>query len=108
MLPKLLSHLQDKFHFDQDEARRLLTMLRSTLTGAIPVLLGDDAAMIYQRVHKLHSELHICGYGYLATLAMSIEVQARQGIADRTQIDELLDKGRQLTAEIDVWMDGPV
>jgi hypothetical protein len=100
----VLDYLQDTFHFDKDETRKLLVMLRKTLADALPILKREDTDSIYHRSHKLHSEFQICGHQPLSDLAQTIERQAKKGIIEREKINDLLTQCAALNVEIGEWL----
>jgi len=103
-LDMVIEHLSHTFHFDQNETKKLLEMLRSTLSESIPNLRSTDTGRIYMQAHKLHSEFHSCGYERLSEIAEAIELQAKSGSIDQQQIDEFLAQLADFAAAIDQWL----
>ncbi len=100
----VIEHLSDTFHFDKNETKKLLKLLRRTLAEAIPNLLSADPGRIYRQAHKLHSELHSCGYEQLSEMAEAIELRAKSGSVSQPQIDEFLAQAADFATAIDLWL----
>jgi HPt (histidine-containing phosphotransfer) domain-containing protein len=103
-LDMVIQHLSNTFQFDHKETEKLLKMLRRTLGESVPNLRSSDTERVYQQAHKLHSELHSCGYDRLSDLAESIERQAKAGAVGETLIDEFLVQASDFASEIDRWL----
>jgi HPt (histidine-containing phosphotransfer) domain-containing protein len=103
-LNNVLEHLRVTFNFDKDETKKLLKMLHKTLTESISTLRGEQSENIYHTSHKLHSELHMCGYEDLSELAATIELQAKKGIIERVLIDDFLSQSKSFASEIEEWL----
>jgi len=103
-LHTVLEHLHVTFDFDNEETRKLLGMLHKTLIHSVPVLRSEETDSIYHTSHKLHSELHMCGYESLSELATEIELNAKKGIIERTVIDDFLAKSQAFSVAIENWL----
>lgn len=103
-LNSVLEHLRITFDFNEEEARKLLKMLRKTLAESVHTLQATDSDKIYHTAHKLHSELHMCGYEELSELAAAIEAQAKKGTIDRPQIEDFLAQSSAFVITIDMWL----
>ena len=103
-LNNVLEHLRLTFDFDLDETTKLLRMLHKTLIESAPILQCDNSDSIYHASHKLHSELHMCGYESLSELAASIEAQAKNGAIDGPQIEDFLSQSAAFVLSIEIWL----
>jgi HPt (histidine-containing phosphotransfer) domain-containing protein len=103
-LTSVLEHLRITFDFDEEETRKLLKMLHRTLTEAVPVLRREDIETVYQRSHKLHSELHICGHDELADVAANIEAEAKRGVISRDEIEDFISRSETFSSDLLVWL----
>ena len=103
-LNNVLIHLRHTFDFTTDETKKFLGMLHQSLTDAVAELQSADPKIIYNKSHKLHSELHICGQEPLSELAAAIELQAKKGIIERHLIDDFIIRSTSFAEEIEQWM----
>lgn len=103
-LNSVLEHLRTTFDFDKYETTQLLHMLLKTLTESAHTLRGDNSDNIYHTAHKLHSELHMCGYESLSETAADIESRAKRGIIDHNLIDEFLQQSTEFSASVETWL----
>jgi HPt (histidine-containing phosphotransfer) domain-containing protein len=103
-LNDVLEHLRLTFDFDLNETAKLLRMLHKTLLESAPILQSDNGDSIYHMAHKLHSELHMCGYESLSELAASIEVHAKNGTIDRPQIADFLSRSASFADMVEKWL----
>lgn len=106
-LNNVLDHLRTTFDFDKEETTKLLHMLHKTLAESTDILGGDLSDSIYHTAHKLHSELHMCGYDHLSELAADIEAQAKSGVIDRTLIEHFLSTSSDFMKTIEAWLSEP-